>query len=66
LEIQKYPFATFLEIEGEKEEIEKVAKELELDTKGALNKPVDTLFCEWREKKGLPFKSHMRFEDYDK
>ncbi len=66
LEIQKYPFATFLEIEGEKEEIEKIASELGLDIKKALNKPVDTLFCEWREKKGLPIKSHMRFEDYDR
>lgn len=63
LEIQKYPFATFLEIEGEKEEIEKVAKELNLDIKNSLTKPVDTLFCEWREKRGLPFKSHMRFSD---
>jgi len=66
IEIQKYPFVTFLEIEGKKEEIEKVAKELNLDTKKALIKPVDTLFCEWREKKGLSFKPHMRFEDYDK
>ncbi len=66
LEIQKYPFATFLEIEGGKEEIEKIADEIGLDTKRALNKPVDTLFCEWREKKGLPIKPHMRFEDYDK
>lgn len=66
LEIQKYPFATFLEIEGEKEEIEKIAKELNLDSKTALKKPVDTLFCEWREKRGLPIKDHMKFDDYDK
>lgn len=66
IEIQKYPFTTFLEIEGEKEEIEKVAKELNLDIRSSLIKPVDTLFCEWREKKGLPFKPHMRFDDYDK
>jgi predicted adenylyl cyclase CyaB len=66
LEIQKYPFATFLEIEGEKEEIERVAKELGLVTKFATKKPVDTLFCEWREKKGLPDKNYMRFSDYDR
>lgn len=66
LEIQKYPFATFLEIEGEKEEIEKIAKKLGLDIKTALKKPVDTLFCEWREKRRLPDKNHIRFSDYDR
>jgi len=44
----------------------KIAKELDLDSKTALKKPVDTLFCEWREKKRLPFKPHMRFDDYNK
>ena len=29
-------------------------------------KPVDTLFTEWRLAKGLPFKPHMTFKDYDK
>lgn len=66
LEIQKYPFETFLEIEGEKEEIEKVAKQLGFDAKDAFIKPVDTLFAEWRTTKGLPFKPHMTFRDYDK
>ena len=66
LEIQKYPFENFLEIEGRKEEIEKVAKKMGFDTKDALIKPVDTLFTEWRLAKGLPFKPHMTFKDYDK
>ena len=66
IDLQKYPFATFLEIEGEEKEIEKVAKELDIDIKKALTKPVDTLFYEWREKRGLPIKDHMKFEDYDK
>lgn len=66
MEIQKYPFETFLEIEGSKEEIEKVAKQLGFDTKDALIKPVDTLFTEWRMAKGLSLKPHMTFKDYDK
>lgn len=66
IEIQKYPFETFLEIEGSKEEIEKIAKQLGFDTKNALIKPVDTLFTEWRSAKGLSFKPHMAFKDYDK
>src|SRR3989338_8143446 len=66
IEIQKYPFETFLEIEGDKEEIEKAAKQLGFDIKNALVKPVDTLFTEWRAIKGLPFKPCMTFKDYDK
>ena len=66
IEIQKYPFETFLEIEGSKEEIEKTAKQLGFDTKDALVKPADTLFIEWRMAKGLIFKPHMTFKDYDK
>jgi len=66
IEIQKYPFETFLEIEGDKEEIEKAAKQLGFDIKNALVKPVDTLFMEWRLAKGLSFKPHMTFKDYDK
>lgn len=65
-EIQKYPFETFLEIEGSKEEIENVAKQLSFDSKNALIKPVDTLFAEWRTVKNLPFKPQMTFKDYDK
>ncbi|MDD2840426.1 MAG: class IV adenylate cyclase [Rickettsiales bacterium] len=64
--IDEYPFADFVEIEGEQEEIEEVAKKLELDFKNALDKPADTLFQEWRKEKGLGFKTEMRFEDYNK
>ncbi|KKR47520.1 MAG: hypothetical protein UU18_C0034G0009, partial [Parcubacteria group bacterium GW2011_GWB2_40_8] len=48
------------------EEIEKAAKQLGFDIKNALVKPVDTLFMEWRLAKGLSFKPHMTFKDYDK
>ena len=66
IEIQKYPFETFLEIEGDKEETEKAAKQLGFEIKNAIKKSVDTLFTEWRAIKGLPFKPRMTFKDYDK
>lgn len=64
--LDEYPYADIIEIEGEKEDIEKVAKELGFDIKKGLTKPVDTLFQEWRKERGLPFKPHMRFNDFDK
>lgn len=64
--LDEYPFANFVEIEGEQKNIEEVAKILNLDFKETLDKPADTLFQEWRTKKGLPFKEQMRFDDYDK
>lgn len=64
--LDEYPFANFIEIEGEQKEIEKVAKILKLDIKKAIDKPVDTLFQDWRKEHNLPFKEQMRFEDYDK
>lgn len=64
--LDEYPYADIIEIEGEKERIERLAKELGFDTRKGLTKPVDTLFQEWRKKRGLPFKPHMRFNDFDK
>ncbi len=64
--IDEYPFADFVEIEGEQEEIEKIALMLGLDFDKALDKPADTLFQEWRKNRGLSFKGVMRFDDYDK
>jgi len=66
LEIDEYPFANFLEIEGEEEAVKNVALSLGFDLKHALTKACDTLFTEWRAAKDLPMKPHMRFEDYDK
>jgi len=64
--IDEYPFADFIEIEGEQEDIEEIAKKLGLNFENALDKPADTLFQEWRKARGLGFKGEMRFEDYDK
>lgn len=64
--IDEYPFADFVEIEGEQEDIEEVAKKLGLNFNEALDKPADSLFQEWRKSRGLGFKGQMRFEDYYK
>jgi len=66
LTIDEYPYATFVEIEGEESLIRELAIELGLDISKHLNKPADTLFNEWRKKRGLPQKMYMNFEDYDK
>ena len=64
--LDEYPFANFIEIEGEQKNIEEVASILKLDFNKALDKPADTLFQEWRKEHNLSFKGQMRFEDYDK
>lgn len=64
--IDEYPFASFLEIEGKEEEIKKLASALNLSLGSSLSDPCDTLFQKWRAKRGLSFKPHMMFKDYDK
>ena len=64
--LDEYPYANFIEIEGPKKEIENAAKELGFNSSNGLTKPADTLFQEWRKERGLPFKPHMRFNDYFK
>lgn len=66
LEVDEYPFANFLEIEGEEDVVKKIALELGFDLGQALTKACDTLFTEWRAKKDLPMTPHMKFENYDK
>lgn len=63
--LDEYPFATFLEIEGEQSKIEKMAIQLGFELTDGLTEPADTLFQKWRTKNNLPFKSHMKFDDYD-
>lgn len=64
--IDEYPFSSFIEIEGEEEDIKKVALDLGFNIKDNLTDPCDTLFQKWRKEQGLPFKPHMLFKDYDK
>ena len=66
VEIDEYPFSNFVEIEGDEENIKKIALKLGFDLTKSLTNACDTLFAEWRLQKGLPIKSIMMFEDYNK
>lgn len=62
----EYPFACFLEIEGKETKIKELAISFDFNLKGNLTEPCDTLFQRWRKERGLPFKPHMLFKDYNK
>ncbi len=64
--LDEYPYSSFIEVEGPKDMIGKKAKELGFKLKDSLTKPTDTLFQEWRKERGLQFKPHMKFNDFDK
>lgn len=64
--IDEYPFSSFIEIEGREESIKKAALDLGFNLKDNLTDPCDTLFQRWRKERGLPFKPHMLFKDYNK
>lgn len=63
--IDEYPFANFVEIEGDRRKIKKVALALGLDLTANLTDSCDTLFSKWRKQRRLPFIPHMKFEGYD-
>lgn len=64
--IDEFPFADFIEIEGPEKLILSLSDELKLNKTKNLTKSCDTLFQEWRTVKGLDFKSHLLFNDFDK
>lgn len=64
--IDEYPFATFLELEGDENEITNTAKELDFDINDNITDSCDTLFVNWRRSNGLDPKLHMEFDGYDK
>ncbi|MEK7526047.1 MAG: CYTH domain-containing protein [Patescibacteria group bacterium] len=64
--IDEFPFAVFVEIEGERKKINMTAKTLGFNTRQSLIDPCDTLFTNWRKKAGLPFQTNMSFADFDK
>jgi len=66
IDIDEYPFATFVEIEGDEDSVKKIAIDLGFSLEKALIKPCDTLFNEWRASRNLPMSSHMKFDSYDK
>lgn len=61
--IDEYPFATFLEIEGDQSTIKQVAVELGFDLKNNLTDSCDTLFTKWRIAHGLTPTPHMVFDE---
>jgi len=62
--IDEYPFATFIEIEGNEKVITKLANDLGL--KNNITKSCDTLFAEWRLSKNLPIIDDMLFSNFNK
>jgi adenylate cyclase, class 2 len=64
--IDEYPFANFLEIEGEDAKILEVSKKLGFNTEKNITDSCDSLFNKWREANNLEYSSHMRFEDFGK
>jgi adenylate cyclase class 2 len=64
--LDRYPFANFIEIEGNEDDIWEVAKKLDLKKENNLTQSCDTLFTKWRESKSLKPIAHMKFENFDK
>jgi len=62
--IDEYPFANYIEIEGDEKEITDIATSLHL--KKNLTDSCDTLFNKWRHKRGLEQTNHMKFSNFDK
>lgn len=66
ISFDEYPFADFLEIDGGEDKVNALIEEFGFTPKDNVDEPVDSLFDEWREEKGLSKKDYMRFEDFDK
>lgn len=64
--IDEFPFANFVEVEGDEVDVVNVSKELGFNIEDSLSLPCDTLFQKWRKERGLQFKEHLTFEDFDK
>ncbi len=64
--IDQYPFATFLELEGDLDAIKQASAMLGFSESQNLTDSCDTLFITWRTARGLPFVPHMTFATYDK
>lgn len=67
VDVDEFPFACFIEIEGSEEDIKNLAKKLNLSLKDNLTDSCDTLFLKWRKEKGLSEDvKDLTFEGYDK
>lgn len=63
--IDEFPFASFMEVEGEESQIKEVASRLHFDMKDNLTKSCDTLFNERRKVHWLPETNVMDFKTFD-
>jgi len=61
--IDEYPFATFLEIEGDEEKIRTISDKLGFNIKDNLVEPCDTLFRKWRIEHSLEPIPNMLFKN---
>ncbi|HEX9008544.1 MAG TPA: class IV adenylate cyclase [Patescibacteria group bacterium] len=64
--IDEFPFTSFIEIEGTRQNILEMSKKLGLEKMTNITQSCDSLFQEWRKKRGLAYKPHMRFYDFNK
>ncbi len=63
--VDQYPFATFLELEGDLDAIKQASAELGFSESQNLTDSCDTLFIRWRAERQLPYVPHMTFDGYD-
>lgn len=64
--LDEYPFAIFIELEGEEKKIKDLAEKLGFELKDNLTDSCDTLFTKWRKRKGLPPVDQMTFKDFNR
>lgn len=66
--LDEFPFATYLEIETDKDErkVWKLSQSLGLDRRDNLVEPCDTLFTQWRISRNLKPRPDLLFRTYDR
>lgn len=64
--VDEFPFANYLEIEGDEKKIRKLVRILGFSLNKNITKSCDSLFQEWRSSRGLPFRPHLLFSDFNK
>jgi adenylate cyclase class IV len=64
--IREMPFADFAEVGGDENNIKELLSQLGLSAENNLSDSYEALFYKWRKTRGLKYKYHMRFLDFDK
>ncbi len=60
--LDSFPFGDYLEIEGEKEKIKKLAKDLDFDLSENITKSCDDIYADICNKEGRKVSNHIKFE----